>query len=138
MTANKSRLVWSADAEDDLIQLLRYGAREWSQDVSDAHGQTIWQSWSRLLQHPELGRLRDDLIPGLRSIVINPHVVFYRVSDDAIEIVRVIHQREDTETVFSETALSAGFDSELKSHFSTSGTGQLLWARPQWRILASI
>ena len=100
MTANKSRLVWSADAEDDLIQLLRYGAREWSQDVSEAHGQTIWQSWSRLLQHPELGRLRDDLIPGLRSIVINPHVVFYRVSDDAIEIVRVIHQREDTETVF--------------------------------------
>jgi plasmid stabilization system protein ParE len=32
-----------------------------------------------LLDFPEMGRTRDDLSPGLQSIVSDPLVVFYRV-----------------------------------------------------------
>jgi plasmid stabilization system protein ParE len=48
----------------------------------------------------ELGRSRDELITGLRSILADPHTVFYQISPHAIQIVRVVHQREDIESIF--------------------------------------
>jgi hypothetical protein len=53
----------------------------------------------RLLDDPELGKPREELIVSVRSIVIWPHVVFYRVARSKTEIVRIIHQREDIGSV---------------------------------------
>ena len=96
----KRRLVWSAEAEADLLSIWRYAAEEWSPTVADEHERTLWRACERLLEKHELGRSRDELIVGLRSILVDPHVVFYRTSPIAIEIVRVVHQREDTEMIF--------------------------------------
>jgi hypothetical protein len=41
MAASGFRLVWSADADGDLLQIWRYGAEEWSLDVADAHERTL-------------------------------------------------------------------------------------------------
>ena len=101
MIEHRYRLVWSPEAEDDLLLIWRYGADEWSADVADSHEHTLWHACYRLIENPELGRPRDELIRGLRSMVIDPHVVFYRTSGAAIEIVRVVHHREDIETIFS-------------------------------------
>jgi plasmid stabilization system protein ParE len=65
------------------------------------HERAIWRSCLRLVCHPHLGKSRDELLVGIRSVLIDPHVVFYTVSPNTIEIVRVIHQREDTESIFS-------------------------------------
>jgi plasmid stabilization system protein ParE len=35
---------------------------------------------------------------GLRSILVHPYAVIYRVTDDAVEIVRVLHERRDLPT----------------------------------------
>jgi ParE toxin of type II toxin-antitoxin system, parDE len=42
----------------------------------------------------------DELIPGLRSVLAHPHIVFYRVSGSNIEVVRVLHQRRDIDAIF--------------------------------------
>jgi toxin ParE1/3/4 len=47
------------------------------------------------MEHPFMGRSRDELVPDLRSILVHPHVIFYCVSDATIDIVRVLHQRRD-------------------------------------------
>jgi toxin ParE1/3/4 len=39
---------------------------------------------------------------GLRSVAVEPHVIFYRVTRSAVEIVRVLHGRRDVEAVFAE------------------------------------
>ena len=45
----------------------------------------------RLLEeHPLAGRARNEVRPGLRSVVTSPYVVFYRVPEDIAEIVRVL------------------------------------------------
>jgi toxin ParE1/3/4 len=93
--------VWASEAEADLISIWGFGAEEWSEEAADAHVRLIARTCSRLIEHPELGRSRLELVPGLRSIVVDPHVVFYRISGAAIEIVRVVHQREDVETILS-------------------------------------
>jgi toxin ParE1/3/4 len=101
MAAHKLQLSWSADAENDLLSIWSYGSEEWSADVADAYMRLLMRACTRLIENPELGRRRDELISGLRSFVIDPHVVFYRLSGAAVEIVRVVHQREDIETIIS-------------------------------------
>jgi plasmid stabilization system protein ParE len=49
----------------------------------------------RLRDDPKLGHKRDDLIHGLYSIYIRPHLIFYEISGGTISIVRVLHERFD-------------------------------------------
>ena len=57
----------------------------------------------RLLEdHPLAGRARDEVRPGLRSIAALPHIIFYRVTDDAAEIIRVLDGRRDIEEIFAD------------------------------------
>jgi (S)-sulfolactate dehydrogenase len=49
---------------------------------------------------PEYGKARDDVRKGLRSVVISRYVVYYRIAKAAIEIVRVLHERRDVDTLF--------------------------------------
>jgi toxin ParE1/3/4 len=100
MQRSKGWLVWSAEAEDDLLSIWRFGSNEWSATVADDHQRLLWRSCERLLKNPELGKPRGEISTGLHSIFVDPHVVFYRISPDAIEIVRVLHHSEDVETVF--------------------------------------
>lgn len=56
----------------------------------------------RLLWHPMAGRPREDIAPSLRAVLVQPYAVLYRVTETAIEIVRVLHTRRDFATAFSE------------------------------------
>jgi toxin ParE1/3/4 len=100
MAAARDLLVWSAEAGADLLSIWQFGAHEWSLTAADDHQRALERATRRLLENAQLGRSRDELILGLRSIVVDPHVVFYRISSTAIEIVRVVNQREDIETIF--------------------------------------
>jgi toxin ParE1/3/4 len=95
MDRPKHRLIWSDDAEHDLLSIWRYGADEWSPTAADDHLRDIEGTCHMLQDVPELGKSRDDLARGARSIPVDPHIIFYRISVHAIEVLRVLHQRED-------------------------------------------
>jgi toxin ParE1/3/4 len=48
-----------------------------------------------LVQNPLAGRDRSEFAPGLRSFVVANYLVFYIAQSDGIEIVRVMHGRQD-------------------------------------------
>lgn len=48
---------------------------------------------------PTAGRNRSDLRPGLHSFVVGRYVVFYRLADRGIDVVRVLHGARDIESV---------------------------------------
>ena len=53
-----------------------------------------------LLSHfPEMGRARDELAPGVRSVLVKPYVLFYRVTATAVEILRILHGAQDIESI---------------------------------------
>lgn len=54
----------------------------------------------RLSIHPHLGRLRYELRPGLRSWAVGNYVIFYAVTDDLLEIIRVLHGARDLPPMF--------------------------------------
>jgi toxin ParE1/3/4 len=96
----KLKISWSPAAEEDLVSIWRYTADEWSPTAADQAIQDIWTTCEMLLGYPKLGRARDELLIGARSIVTDPLVVFYRISANGVEVLRVLHEREDVELVF--------------------------------------
>jgi toxin ParE1/3/4 len=46
-----------------------------------------------LADNPALGRVSDDVRPGLRRMEHGRHVVFYRESAGGILVSRILHQR---------------------------------------------
>jgi toxin ParE1/3/4 len=80
-----------------------YYAQAASRQTADNIVRRIAQACEPLEQHPYVGRARDEIRPGLRSVIAGPHVVFYRAgSDRTVEIVRVIDGRRDIDAVFDE------------------------------------
>jgi toxin ParE1/3/4 len=97
---------WSPEAEQDLLAIWNYVAREASPDVADEQLRSLDRACEALAQWPHSGRARDELFRGVRSIAVEAYVVFYRVEDSAIEIVRILHGRRDVDAIFSRTGES--------------------------------
>jgi toxin ParE1/3/4 len=52
------------------------------------------QLWS-LREQPLIGIDRSELLPDVRSLLIASHTLFYRVTTDRVEIIRLLHGRQD-------------------------------------------
>lgn len=101
MSSAKNPIIWSRKAENDLLEIWSYLARKASHEVANGQLRAIDQATQRLREWPFSGRARDELRPSIRSVVVNPFVVFYRVTPAAVEIVRVLHSRRDIDAIFS-------------------------------------
>jgi toxin ParE1/3/4 len=44
---------------------------------------------------PQLGRLRPELLPNLRSLPLGRYVIYYRPIDGGAEVLRVLHSARD-------------------------------------------
>jgi toxin ParE1/3/4 len=45
-------------------------------------------------------RARDEVAPGLRSVLRHPDVIFYRVNNGSIEVARVLHGKRNFAAIF--------------------------------------
>jgi toxin ParE1/3/4 len=99
--ADIRRVIWAPKSRRDLLEIWRYFARVGSVEVADDLLREIHRAVARLARHAFMGRSRDELAPGLRSVLVHPHVVFYRVTDQSVEIARVLHQRRDLAAILS-------------------------------------
>jgi len=101
MADPKRPVLWSRDALTDLAEIWRHYAEAARPQTADGIIRDIEKVCRLLGDHPLAGRARDEVRPGLRSIAARPHVVFYRVTDDAAEIIRVLDGRRDIEEIFA-------------------------------------
>ena len=86
-------------AREDILNLAEY-ASEYSDKARDLLTDTLFDSFDRLSDFPELGRDRSELAPGLRSFSINrlKVTVFYFTAAggrDRVLIARVLRQERD-------------------------------------------
>lgn len=85
-------------AEADLTEILDY-LDEHSAQAADRLVLAIDERCRLLGEFPEMGRRRDELIPGLRSVVAEKYVLFYRVTATAVEVVRILHGARDIHSI---------------------------------------
>ena len=103
MAAHKRPVIWSPEAESDLADIWSY-----YRDVAGAQAaegkslRAISKACLLLEEHALVGRARDEIRPGLRSVLVSPHVVFYRVSGETAQIVRILDGRRDIEDIFAD------------------------------------
>lgn len=58
------------------------------------------QRCKQLATFPNSGRSYANLRQGLRGLLFEGYIIFYRVTDESLTIVRVINGRQDLSTVF--------------------------------------
>ena len=102
MPGNSPPPVWSPEAEGDLLDIWEYLVREASPRTADRRLRDIHQASAKLADWPSIGRERSELRPGLRSIAAPPHVIFYRLRESRVEILRVLHGHRDIDRIFSD------------------------------------
>ena len=73
-----------------------------SPEVADRVIDGITETFRQLSKHPNLGRRRDDLRHGLRSVISGSYVVIYRFEGEDVLILHVVHGRRDIKTVISQ------------------------------------
>jgi toxin ParE1/3/4 len=93
------RLSYRASAVRDLRKIAAATRQKWDLDQARSYGDGLRKDIKSLRQFP----LRFPLHGGagaakLRKMRSGHHLVFYLVEDDAVEIVRVLHERIAVET----------------------------------------
>src|SRR5262249_14380599 len=100
MARKPRRVIWAPKAKQDLHEVWRYYALVASPDVADRLLRDINATGERLADQALMWRARDDVMPGLRSVAINPYIIFYRLLDNTVEIARVLHGRRNFAAIF--------------------------------------
>ena len=101
MTKPSRVVIWSPEAEQDVLDIWRHLATVASATIADNHLRDIDRAVSMLIDWSLAGRARDELVPGLRSVPVHPSIIFYRVRKKSPQIVRVIDSRRDIEEVLA-------------------------------------
>ena len=89
------QLVIAPAAKTDLKEIYQYGLRHWGQAKSDSYLVKLKAHFWSLTRQALIGVERPELLPGIRSLVVESHTLFYRVTADRVEIIRVLHGRQD-------------------------------------------
>ena len=85
-----SRIIRTAQAEEDLIEIWGYIAQD-NPQAADKLLQDIDEKCALLAANPALGPERPDIAPQLRYFPVGRYLILYRTLDDGIEVVRVLH-----------------------------------------------
>ena len=79
-------------AETDLRSIAEYTLRTWGLAQSERYVTSIMECCQLLAGRPLLGRACDSVRPGLRRMEHLEHVIFYRVVEDKLVVVRILHR----------------------------------------------
>ena len=82
-------------AEDDLYKIISTTINSWGNEQAKEYAQNIDAALIKLAQYPDFGRERNEVYNGAKSFPVEKHIVFYQVSDNGIDVARILHQRMD-------------------------------------------
>lgn len=89
------QLIIAPAAKADLKEIYQYGLRQWGQTQSNHYLEILKEKFWSLTEQPLMGTERPELLDGIRSLPIESHMLFYRVTTTNVEIIRVLHARQD-------------------------------------------
>ena len=92
----KSRLYrLSPQAENDLDDIWSYTVRQWSAKQAEKYHANIIAAIEALTKGDQRGYDVGDLRTGYFKYPVGRHFIFYRTSDDRLDIIRILHKQMD-------------------------------------------
>jgi toxin ParE1/3/4 len=92
------RVRFTNEAREDLLSIEDYLCEHASEAIADRVIERILARCRQLEKLPLLGRARPEIWPDARSLLVDPWLIIYRLTD-AVEISRVVHQARDLQTL---------------------------------------
>ena len=83
----------SQKARQDFVDILRYTAQTWGPHQLEVYRDRIDDALQAIGRNPELGYKREDLPATHRAYLVGAHVIVYRIENQGLGVVRILHQR---------------------------------------------
>ena len=87
-------------AEENIKEIWNYTVDRWGESQATKYGEELEHRFEWLAENAHLGKERDEVKQGYLSYFQGKHTIFYRVSEEGIEIIGIPHQSEDVEQQF--------------------------------------
>jgi toxin ParE1/3/4 len=95
------RHIISQPAIKDLEEIINYFSSR-NIEAGERFINQFEKKCKNLANFPNMGRSYDDIKPSLRGLSLAGYIIFYRIIDDGIEIIRVVSGYRDLESLFLE------------------------------------
>lgn len=76
-------------------RIYRYGLEQWGEGQAERYLSVLKGRLFLLTEQPLIGIERPELLPNVRSFPVERHTLYYRMTRERAEIVRVLHERQD-------------------------------------------
>lgn len=87
----------------DIEQIADYIARESGLSQADRFLTKLDAKFSKIAQFPNLGRQRNEILPGLRSLPMDQYLILYIPIDQDVDILRVVSGYRDLTALFTDS-----------------------------------
>jgi len=77
----------------DLDEIWHHTVEKWSLRQADRYYSLIFDEIHYICEHPASARPMDHIRAGYRASKVKSHLIFYRLVDETIEIIRILHER---------------------------------------------
>ena len=88
------------EADQDIEAIASYTFEAWGEQQTELYLDSLAEVFLKIAESPHLGRERKEIQSGIFSRNHQKHIIFYRVSVDWVEILRVLHHARDVDGVF--------------------------------------
>ena len=89
--------VISKKAVSDLEEIWLYTVEKWSIEQADRYYNLIFDEINYICKNINAGKSMEHVRKGYRASKVKFHFIFYRVLNDTIEVIRILHERMDIE-----------------------------------------
>jgi len=98
-----AKVILRQKAIDDLNSIWDYTFEKWSEKQADKYYATIKMTCNGIGESPNIGKEYDRVSRNLLGLKSGKHIIFYQVlSNERIEVVRILHERMDLKNRISE------------------------------------
>lgn len=85
----------SEKADQDIDDIFVFTENKFGTDQAVTYVSEFDDVFKLLSTHPNSGKMRNEIKTGLRSFPHSSHMIFYRIFEDKIRIVRILHGSRD-------------------------------------------
>lgn len=98
-----AKVILRQGAINDLTNIWEHTFQMWSEKQADKYYETIKFACSEIGENPSIGKNYPEISYHLLGLKTGKHIIFYhQISDDEIEIIRVLHERMDLKSRLTE------------------------------------
>lgn len=83
----------SPSAERDLENIFEYTTKQWGLDQANLYIDRLISVFEELSTSPSSVPACDHIRPGYRRRLVEKHIVYFRITDYGIAVIRILHER---------------------------------------------